>query len=517
MAASQIGTEIRVLPPARARTRAVASDAACIGTDIGSADGPVVRVRRRTADEAASAPAPAQQRSAEEIIQAFRTGTLDANTVTAIEEARVRSWARNATRGHLVRVQAFVDAGSHNKARRQQGKLLRALSCRLWCLLLRVPAQFRDSPLLPSSVRDARRTARVTQVFANVEVVGRMSASPSPVLHLRPKTSGGHRPTMSFSWIEQARMRLLDLAITPFVGFHQTQYALQAHEGRRGRTAACNALLDLERGLDAEYVFLQADVCNFHGSISHLWLEANLALPRNVIRTHIHLGAMRVESSSSCRARLSDEAIQVMCRLGIPQGSAASARVAEFVMADILRSFAVRRPGVRVVVYSDNLGVVCRRDELAAIKETLRAVFASHGAGPFQIAFTPARQITRDHRFLGYNFQVRLGRSRAYIAAARVRGIEDEVRTRLKTLEFDQAEQYVRGVCASHHLWPGADALSEKLLAMVSLNRRVWRDIRERGVEVVQAEIDAIRARQRLISPEWRRWRGTLTSHFRAT
>ena len=439
-----------------------------------------------------------------EIVAAIGRGQYDPSAVTPAEEHSLRQWAASEVRHFADRLRTLTEAGSHNQARRLQGKMMRSLGARLWALYETLPAAHGGS-------RDdhARRAARIAAILQRVATVGDMTRTPAPRVYKNPKPNGGHRYIMIFTWEEQARMKLLDQALTPFVGFHPRQYAIVQRPDGRGRTAACKALREITTGLTNDHVFFQVDVRNFFGSISHQWLEDNLALPPAYIRRFIHTGDMRIRSGGSRRARLSDEENNELGRLGIATGSAVSPRVAEIVMANILRSFAARRPDVRLVNYSDNLGVVCRRGEEAAIKDALRAVFRTHGAGPFQLTFSPSTPVTCENQFLGYNFQVRLGRTRFYLAAARVAAIRATARdiTAANNPDFRRAERYVRGICASEHLWDGARAFGEEVLRGIEAYQTVHDDILARGPDVVHADLERARNTRNLANPAWRRWR----------
>jgi hypothetical protein len=125
-------------------------------------------------------------------------------------------------------------------------------------------------------------------------------------------------------------------------------------------------------------------------------------------------------------------------RLGIPQGSAASSLVAEYVVAAILRDFAGQLAMCRVINYSDNFGILCQSGEAAVLQESLTASFAAHEAGGFQTRASVSR-VDTPFRFLGYNFVNSRGRApRAFVPAAKLEQKRTEFTGRIANARNDR-------------------------------------------------------------------------------
>jgi hypothetical protein len=165
-------------------------------------------------------------------------------------------------------------------------------------------------------------------------------------------------------------------------------------------------------------------------------------------------------------ARQQDEGNDEAGRLGIPQGSAASPIVAEFVMADILRTGADLLEGLDIFNYSDNLGILLPgdRDE-AAFMEHLLGVFATHRAGPFQLRTISTCDIQKPFRFLGYTWQKTKRGITAHVPVAFWREMEYEAEIlEAQGLErIDHLEQRFRSYCGAFPLWRGATSMRARL------------------------------------------------------
>jgi hypothetical protein len=451
------------------------------------------------------------------------SGELDPASITRREETTLRTWARAADRRAVETMTALVRRGKRSEAKQHQRAYLKDMGAGLHALLRRLPSHLRHIHTAPSEEQDARRAQRWTAIVQNIPHVRDFSRPARPRLRCQPKPRGGTREIMSFTWLDQARMRLIDRAITPFVDLHPAQFVLRAHRHERGREGACAALLQVMRGQPADYGLIKVDVSNFFPSISQEWVEANLPLPKHITRTFVHAGGMLFRYGSSV---VSPE----MARPGLPQGSAVAPRVAEWVMAHVLQAFTTRLPHVLVVAYCDDMAILCRRDEASTIVNALREVLSTCEAGPFEATFRRPRRsiwspLNRETEFLGYNFVVRRGTPSAYLAKAKVRGIRRRVAamTSSPRSDFSRARQYVVGVCTSHRLWSGAAALCAELLALIdtfdrtraellsadpvefsmALLRRVGRARTECSTEDDLRLLMAVCPR-----PRWREWRG---------
>lgn len=219
-----------------------------------------------------------------------------------------------------------------------------------------------------------------------LEEVGNLNRASSATLHAKRKVPDYHgpgtpryRPIFRFEWIDQARQRLLRSSLNPFVDFHPSQCLLRRTPAGRGRSAVLEALLQELPRLGPDHEFVQLDVQNFYLSIDHGWLEKHFPLPKQIIRSHALTGGKTiVPTGKNVRARLGWAMIDDLDRRGIAPGSALSALVGKYVMADVLRGLA-DRPIVplrhaysyNLHTYSDYLGVFVKREHTEAIVDLL--------------------------------------------------------------------------------------------------------------------------------------------------
>jgi hypothetical protein len=325
--------------------------------------------------------------------------------VTAAEEDALRRWAHKREKRAIRAMTGHAKGGMKCEARRLQRAYLWSLSARLANLFKKVPRHLRDRQDLTAAERDERRVRRWAGIIRALPAVGDPTVRHRPRVRLQQKSSGGHRNIFVFTWREAACSRLLSRALAPFADLHPDQYALYMHEDGRGRNVACEALLDKMRASPTDYGMMQIDVCEFFPSINTNWLEAILELPNKIIRSSVHTGGMRIRAGGLPSS---------LARPQLPQGSVVAPLVAEWVMADVLRAVHERLPDIWIVVYVDNIAILCSQCEASSIEQTIRDVFRTHGAGPFDVrSVIPGsakwKPLRKETSFLGYNF-IRRGR-----------------------------------------------------------------------------------------------------------
>lgn len=464
---------------------------------------------------------PVMPRPVRVLVALVRLGKLDPSSVTEREEANLRTWAGRVERELIDKMRSLVAVGKVNKAKRKRRQYLCSDAAALRALLADLPKDLRAIDNAPREERDARRAEGWAAIVRNFAAVKDLTRPARPRVRMEPKRSGEMREIMSFPWIDQARMRLLDRAITPFVDFHPAQYALNACKDQRGREAACKALRQFMREVPPDYGVVRVDISNFYPSINTRWLEDKLGLPLNVIRSQIHTGGMRFRSAGHSPAT---------ARSRLPQGSAVAPRIAEWVMAHLLRDFLSQFPHLRIVVYADDMAILCRQDEASVIVNALRERLSSHEAGPFALRFPINtadgiwQPVRKEVSFLGYNF-VRRGRvATAYLAADRIRGAKRHVGDMIfrPVPDFERARAYARGFAAANRLWSGAPELKDELTRLIdgveeahaarggsdpvgyaySLLQRLGR-----ANPTSTLDGDMLALRQDVPRPKWRDWR----------
>lgn len=193
----------------------------------------------------------------------------------------------------------------------------------------------------------------------------------------------------------------------------------------------------------------------------------NLVFP-GVLRWHLGLAHLR-----------NDEGTEERDRWGIPQGSALSSIIAEFVMANILQAGADLLRGFRCFNYSDNLaviGVLVPGDlDVSAFMERLTEVFRAHQAGPFHLRLVGVSSVTSPFPFLGYHFQKTAAGSRAFlperVAFIREMNYERDILEAETIAKVLRVEHAARSYCASFTLWEGAAAMEARLLQVSATQR----------------------------------------------
>lgn len=260
---------------------------------------------------------------------------------------------------------------------------------------------------------------------------------------------------------------MLRSALKPFANLHDAQFMLSRDRTRRGPAAVRKALLTALAECGPEYEFIHFDVESFYGSISHAWLERYLGIDPAVVRRQVHLGQMiLVPNGKMATVHDNHEASRERGQRGIPQGSLLSCLIAEQVMASVIRSAAVLRE-LPMFVWSDNVGVLAPRQEAGEIIDLVRAAFAGHGAGPFEITVTSHR-VTEEFKFLGVNYRITAqGRPIAYIAHRIVANWELSIGDRLMVAsiqEVEDVERHVMGKRAAWGWWNGWSAVEARVL-----------------------------------------------------
>lgn len=440
----------RELPPARHRTR----------QDAKPLDNPSL-ARPQTRPSGSK-----NAREATQLIALWRAGSLNPSTITNKEEVSLRRFCRQQVRHWQIKIDRLLEAGSFRAAERASRQMRRKLGVRLHALL---DASRKAIPYHPlrTPCLEMLRLRRLELAFEHLKDINSFRHGAEAVVRKKAKASGrGFRSVCLFKWTDQARQYLLEASLQPFAGFHPSQTLLRLGEEGRGITAARKALLKNLEGCGDEHVFVQIDVQDFFGSISYEWLEGNLPLDQGTIRRHVHTGEMNLKfRDTACqKVRLSRTA-----RRGIPQGSALSQLIAEMVMADVLRGVAAPL-GVRIVAYSDNIGIVMPKGSEAAVEELVRAAFQQHKAGPFTLTFTKPIAVTGPFDFLGMSFGVFDGVPTA-VVPERVWGkwlleIGGEVLVANAT-ELEDIRRKVRSKVAQWCIWAGASALEAEALKLV--------------------------------------------------
>lgn len=406
-------------------------------------------------------------RTPRQIIDLIASGTLDPHTVSLEEEIALARWAKEARMRAQASVARLVAQGHSCRARRARWKMMNKLSVRLDALMVAARRRQRLPGGQSREVREAARVERLTAVLTALPAIADFSQPARAQGFLRPKRTGGFRKLVRFEWEDDAKLRILKSALHPFADLHDGQFMLARDERRRGPASVREYLLQALREAEGDHVFLQFDIRDFFGSITHAWLEDHLGLDQGIVRRFVHSGEMLIVPTGEMRGdRLRDDASRENGRsgVGIPQGSALSSLIAEMVMADILRSDAVF-DRVRLFTWSDNLGVLVPRSEAFAVEELIRTAFRRHGAGPFQLSVSRS-PITSEFKFLGVWYQVSGGQPVAFVPVPVALAWEASICADMLTAGTDdllRRWRRVQGKAQAWSWWSGMEPLKRSI------------------------------------------------------
>lgn len=441
----------------------------------------MIRVQPVATDEA-------PPRSPDEIASVIgRHGTV-VPPISFAEGQEFLAWARRRERHALTKIEIAVAKGPASRAARRAVQCYRKqLATRFVALWEATPRDRRGGAHHSTHERQWIWLARFESVLHRVRDLLQMQVRPKARLTAKAKSLGGYRPIFSFGWTDQARFRLLASSLFPFAGFHASQYQLRWHPEGRGRQAACEALLDRLNRLSGvpshedqpdtypgpvagDYVFLQIDVRNYFGSIKGAWLQSHPFLDGDLKR-HVFTDNLMVKVSKEVRGRLGG-AYDSVIRSGLPQGSALSALVAEWVMADILKGLACVPDGVFLFTYCDNIGVLAPKEQAPACVELIRRTFGSSEAGSFDLTESKPVPATGGFRFLGLEFLVKDGTARAEAPVETVDQASilllSEISRAVAPQDFRTLKMIVCGKAADWRLWGGAADWRDQMLNAIN-------------------------------------------------
>lgn len=427
-------------------------------------------------------------------------GQFSVESLSLKDERKLIAFCRRDVADRMKLIRADVEDGKMRRARRKATSLRGCLAGRILAIWLSLPKEHRGYLSDTSEEASTRRAERWSVVLSHLNAVGDLEVPAVVRLSARPKRSCDHRGRRQFraishfGWLDAARQRLIGFSLQPFVDFHPSQHLLlrQGSWGR-GRSAVYNALLEKLPELAPGHVFIQCDVRRFYERINHTWLEANLPLPKSVVRAQVHCGGMTLlPVRKNVAARLGfarDGALEEWSRQGVPAGSALSTLVGEFVMAAVLRELSDRLEALglsqlpELHTYSDNLGLFVQGSVADAVVDLYRDAFANSAAGPFDLTSSPPRPLDEPFKFLGFRFRHNGSAFEAYVpqdvAEHRINAITADILT-ASPAELLKMQERVDGIAADWSYWDGvadwkADAMipiQSALLAHVAMQGR---------------------------------------------
>lgn len=358
---------------------------------------------------------PVRSRTPGQIMSAFGRGELIPASISQSEQGDLLTWAHSKRLKLTNELLGAKSSGSVRQARRAIRDYRTPLAVRFIHLWEATPPEYRPSVHDTAEEIESKRQRRLDEVFARAPAVCNLQRPAGGRLRLKSKGGGRYRPILSFGWSDTTRFEMLAASVKPFAGFHASQFQLHPQPGSRGQQAACGELLTRLNGLHLteaasgggrqadEPIFVELDVRDFFGSVSEDWCADKPILDGDM-RCQLYTGRMRITADRKVRGHL-DGAFDDWVRRGLPQGSALSALIAEWVMADVLGGLPDLPDAVGMITYCDNIGLIGPRGQTDAVVESIREVFRTSRAGPFNLLVKQqVALVGQPFRFLGMEF-----------------------------------------------------------------------------------------------------------------
>lgn len=437
-------------------------------------------------------PNPEPSRTPSQIMTAFGRGELVPASISPAEQRDILTWARKKRLNLNTGLLDAKSKGSVRKARQAIQDYRKPLAVRLIHLWEAAPSEYRPSVHDTSAEAESKRQRRLNGVFARAAAVSNLQRPAQGRLRYKSKGGGSYRPILSFGWTDTTRFEMLAASVKPFAGFHASQFQLHLQPESRGHQAACGALLTRLNGLQRpepaaggqgsadEPIFVELDIRNFFGSVSEDWWADKPILDGDM-RSQLYTGRMSIMADRKVRGRI-DGAFDDWVRRGLPQGSALSALIAEWVMADVLGGLPDLPDVVGMITYCDNIGLIGPRGQVEAIVELIREVFRTSRAGPFHLLVKQEVSLfERPFRFLGMEFAW-AGYWFIRPPTGQVEAVTILTRTDLdhafSEACFRRIRQKVQGKAAAWKQWSGVAVWAADLLLEVRLAESRARGLR---------------------------------------
>lgn len=405
-------------------------------------------------------------RSPADLLRGLSAGSIAPSSLNSPEQVEVRNHGKLALKRALKKLDAAKKAGRPRVARREQRLLLRHSAIRIFVAYIAIRKARRRS-LLHVEIATMPPFDRV---WALAQQLARLNTRARAIPNPRPKARGGYRMTYKFDELGIAKQWLTLYALKPFASFHPSKYVL-----KRGQSAACVELL---KAMDCALPgtrFIQFDVKDFFGSISHEWLLEHLPLSPQIVRSVVLLeGYLTIRRIREPARRFDCDGVNEQTgQRGIPQGSAASPVVAEIVMAAVLQSAADALEGLKVFIHSDNIGIlVPPHVDIAVLENKLLDAFKKHPAGPFHLTTNGPSSLATPYRFLGYDFVKRAGKkAEAYVPdhvwEAREAAYMGTIANDASIQQLLGVRKSVTGYRAAFKLWEGGRQMEARVINLV--------------------------------------------------
>lgn len=359
-----------------------------------------------------------------------------------------RAKAEAHYRGFIQRIRAANLAGQHKKADYHSAEYLRSLDARYLATL-------RANAALKKNRRVA--TEKLLPIAQSLDAWS--GTQEEVILRLKPKENGDARKLMDYGIENRALQHLVRPLIGARSNLHPHQY------GTRGSHAAIKRVAAL---LEQGYIWaIETDIKDCYPSFYGEKLFNFLPIPKKVTENVVCSASLNLSlGHHSCFGPVdSPEEDKILigtlfadAQLGIPQGSATSALVLDYVLAPVFHQ--LPKPG-EIVGYMDNFLVMGKsEDDAVSMTLALWTALEANPAGHFRPKHAKIFEPGDPTDFLGYRLALIDGLVRIEptpknlekFQALLSHGLSKIAQTSSPTLRMQRVKKLRRRV----HSWTGA-------------------------------------------------------------
>ncbi len=358
--------------------------------------------------------------------------------------ARHIARARRSAVKFRRRLKTAINVGDQHRYRGLMIQMMRSFDCKLAALVV--------------ANRRAKPTHRKTDAFliAKAKDLNLWGCDREPVRAVaKRKVTGGHRLLMAFGLSNCAKQLLVKWVLEPWIRprLLPCQHVLSG--GRDAAVTACKHTI--EKG--GHKWVTEIDIKNCFGSISLEWLKSKLPIPGDVIEAVVASAHLNLSATSSIAC-----ALLTKNRDGIPQGSAVSPLIAEYVVSCVLREAPT---GACYESYVDN--VFCFAVDVSGIlqhRQSFELLFERHPAGSFSVRSTEPKRISAGFVALGYLVSSGRAAVKVSVPVDKISLMVRRVQRTLQSFELEetlarhQACQVIRSWCAAYLLCGRSETLA---------------------------------------------------------
>ena len=205
------------------------------------------------------------------LLRDLLAGIIDPSSLTPLDQIALRNHGKIALERALTKITAGIEAKRTRVARREQRLLLRHPAIRIFVAYLAIrKVRLRSgSQVMKAALPPFERVWGLAQQLVCLGTL----AGAIPIR--KSKARGGYRTIYQFDELGVAKQWLALYALKPFASIHPSSLEL-----KRGQSVACEELLKAMESALPGTLFIQFDVRDYFGSISHEWLLEHLPYRR---------------------------------------------------------------------------------------------------------------------------------------------------------------------------------------------------------------------------------------------